>query len=349
MNGRSLPARYRSVQELDFAKLTALIRYAYLYLLVRFKLGYRTCSIITHTDFDGAISAALVLQRYPHARLYFTSPRNLYKVIYIAGKNAPSTIPHLLYILDLSSSELYQSRLIKAIREIRRHTLVEIKWIDHHYTQALDRLKHYVDLILDPTANYTAQVVATQLALSQKSAPLLVLLQTPPSRFATYWCTVLRATLKSPRYELRVKVLRALARGVTPPYVDELYRRGLDCLTANSSRSSNANGNPTQVYETAQGYHFSLMQFDGTSELYPAVYEMIAHNALDFLLVEFPNGTFSAYKAKNSSIDLTPLLHLVGGKGHAYAFHFEPQLRLSDELFRPLTVRALIEKVQEVL
>jgi hypothetical protein len=70
---------------------------------------------------------------------------------------------------------------------------------------------------------------------------------------------------------------------------------------------------------------------------------------LDFLVVSFEDGTLSIYKNQRSSVDLRPLYALVDGKGHDYAFHFAPQIRISDEFYRPVNLPDLLSKVQEVL
>ena len=323
--------------------LTHLIRFSYLYLLIRFKLGYRQVSIVTHRDFDGAISAAIVLNKHPYARLYFATQRNLYKVLYAVRRKFIPDTPQTIYILDLSVAEDSRTRIIKAIKDIRKNALVEIHWIDHHQSVFSDEMEKYVDLYVDPTAPHAAYLVQRQVNDAPGVKAFLDILHNAKTPAVEYWGAVLKVCLKHiHQIDLRTSVMRSLARLTKTHYTDDLYGRYQRRITAQSSTVE-------AIHETSQGYRFGLLPFNGDDDLYPKVRESIFANALDFLLVEFEDGTLSAYKNRASGIDLAALLSLVGGKGHAYAFHFDPQRRVTDEFYRPLSISDLIETVKEVL
>lgn len=325
------------------ADLTHLLKYTYVYLLIRFKLHYRQVSIVTHTDFDGAISAAIMLQKYPYSRLYFTPVKNLYKVLYIVKRKISPHIPHSVYILDLNVDEHYRTRIIKAIKDMRRDALVEIHWIDHHRSVFLDEMEKYATLCINPNFAHAANLVYKHVNNSPEAIPLLDILQNTETPFVTYWRSVLKMMLKSILNTILVEsILRSLATANKTELTDRLFEQYQIYKSRNPKTVE-------KIYTTENGYKFGLLHFDNGGELYPTVRETLASLNLDFLLVKFENGKFSAYKNQASEVDLTPLITLVGGKGHSYAFHFDPQMRISDEFYQPLPIPDLIAKVTEVL
>lgn len=323
--------------------LSKCLKYLYLYAIIRFKLNYRQVSIITHTDFDGAVSAAIVLQKFPYARVYFATARILYKVLYIVRRKSSSCIPHTIYILDLSVDEQFLKRTIKAIKDIREGALVEIFWIDHHKSAHLGEMQNYVELFIDPHIPHAAMLVRSLVNDDPKADILLELLQNVNTPFSSFWKPILKVVLRDiQRVDLRVHVLKSMAAFRKTKYAFYLYQRYQNEQKARSKIQ-------TEIFTTFQGYKFGFLHYDGNEELYPWVNRTLFEQALDFLLVQFDDGALSAYKRKESPIDLTTLLYLVGGRGHAYAFHFEPQMRITDEFFRPLCLSDLLKKVQELL
>jgi len=334
-------------------QLTSLLKYTYLYLLIRFKLQYRQTSIVTHTDFDGAISAAILLQKYPQAKIYYARPRTLYLTLYVVKKERAPDIPHDIFILDIPFDTDYVTRLVKAIQDTRRDCLTEVTWIDHHEATMLgtEAIQKYAQLCIDPNCPHTAYLVQRLLYkrsdLSEEAFHqtnlLLSLLEHPKTEFGTYWLTVLREAVRSIQLCDRIEeVLRSIARFQQTDLTDALYRR-------HQERQSESPQKRSAIYFTQRGYRFLIFHFQGEGELYPKVRELMTCHQLDFLLVSFQDGTLSAYKNQRSTVNLMPLFTLVNGKGHDYAFHFTPQLRLTDEFFRPTNLPDLLLKVQEVL
>jgi hypothetical protein len=334
-------------------RLTHLLKYTYLYLLIRFKLRYRQTSIITHTDFDGAISAAILLQKYPRAKIYYSSPKSLYLTIYAVKKERAPDIPRNIFILDLPYDTTYVTRIVKAIQETRRECPTNVTWIDHHETTTMgtEALQKYVQLHIDPKCPHTAYLVQRVLyergdlseAEFHQTNLLLSLLEHPKTEFGSYWLTVLREAVRSVhRCDYMEAVLRSIAQFQKTELTDELVRR-------HQERQYESPQKRSAIYSTQHGYRFLVFNYIGEGELYPQVRELMRCHQLDFLLVSFQDGTLSAYKNQQSDVNLTPLFTMVCGKGHNYAFHFTPQLRLTDEFFRPLNLPDLLSKVQEVL
>lgn len=327
-------------------KLTHYIRFTYLYFLIRFKLHYRHVSIITHNDFDGMISAAIVLQKIPYSRIYFATPRNLYKLLYIVKNKVSKVIPHLIYILDLSVPKEYLTRVIRSIQNIRRDALIEINWIDHHQSKCWDKLADYVNLFTDPTALHAAYLVQKYINNDPKTNRILDLLKNSDTLFVDYWKPVLKAATRAiDNNNLRTTVLRNLAKFTRTEFTDMLSERGHQYNPPTPDKEFKL-----VIAWTNRQYRFGFIEFkkDITNLKYE-IYRKIDLHGLDFLLVRYNDGTLSAYKARHSTIDLMPLFDLVKGNGHSYAFHFDPQERINDKIYRPLSIPDLIEKVQEVL
>lgn len=323
--------------------MTQFLRFSYLYFLIRFKLNYRQTSIITHSDFDGLISGAIVLQKIPRARVYFALPRTLHIAIGAASRNAAPNIAHTIYILDLSVSETYQTRIIKAIKGIRRKCLVEIYWIDHHQYADHVNIRNYVHLDIDPQAPHAALIIQKLMNNPDAAANLIGLLYNADTPFCNYWRDVLRTLLRNRDLEKQKQVLHNLAKDQRTDQTDALYKQEQERIASGKKEFK------LQIFWTKHYKRFGIIEFyEPPKELYVEVRTRLRIHGLDFLLVLFDNGTLSAYKSKYSSVDLTPLFSMVAGKGHAYAFHFDPQVRESDEFFHPITIQALIEKIQEM-
>jgi len=332
-------------------EFTRVLKFAYLYLLMRFKLHYRQVSIIAHTDFDGAISAAILLQRYPYGRLYLATPNILSKVLYILKAHFATDIPLDIFILDLGIAADYQSRVLRAIKELRKVALVEVFWIDHHETVEGENMRKYVRAHTDSQSPHTAYLVQRLLydsgeldeAAFRKINTLLSIMENSQTPFARYWNAVLKEGSKFAQRETMVSVIQFLAKFRRSKLTDKLYKR---TLQENKTRSTSPE---IQILQTQQGYRFLLFEFENNTELYPTVRALLVTHRLDFVIVSFEDGTLSIYKNRQSPIDLRPIYALVDGKGHDYAFHFVPQLRISDEFYRPVNLRDLLMKVQEVL
>jgi len=330
-------------------RLTQYLQFSYLYFLLRFKLGYTHVSIIAHSDFDGFISAAIVFQKYPHCKVYFATARNLHKVLYISQREAPKGFPHKIFILDLRVSELYFTRILKAIRDIRHKALVDITWIDHHHSPCIDQLQEYLSVYIDPSAPHTAFLVQKQVNNTLESIKLLDLLHNSRTAFTEYWRPVIRAVLKmDPKDNSRTIAVRHLATHKQTEFTNKLRIQGLNIKEDVAKSQTSDKIFRLDIYWTKQNWRFGIIKFYKEVDLYSEVQRKLNLYNLDFIIVQFDDENFSAYKGRFSTIDMTPFFQLVGGKGHTYAFHFEPQIRISDEFFRPTTINDLIKKIQEL-
>jgi hypothetical protein len=332
-------------------ELTQVLKFTYLYLLIRFKLHYRQVSIITHTDFDGAVSAAILLQRYPYGRLYCVTPSILHKVLYVVKAQSAPDIPLDLFILDLGITPDSQSRVLRAIKVLREKILAEVFWVDHHENTEVEDIKKYVRAHIDSHVPHTAYLVQRLLYDSggmgesdcRKINVLLSILENGQTPFVRYWNAVLKETSKQTQREMTVAVIQTLAKFKHTKLTDKLYKRALQRATPPEDLDK------PQILQTQQGYRFFLFNFQNDTELYPKVRELLTKHQLDFVVVSFEDGTLSIYKNRLSLIDLRPVFALVDGKGHDYAFHFVPQIRISDEFYRPVNLTDLVSKVQEVV
>jgi hypothetical protein len=333
-------------------QLTHLLKSTYLYLLIRLKFQFRQVAIVTHTDFDGMISAALLLQRYPYALLYVATPNILHKVLYIVKNQTITDFPLDLFILDLGFSPGVQGRLLRAIQDLRKTIQLEVYWVDHHeYTEIL-QLRRYVQVRTDPECPQTAYLVQRLLnteapmdeSLFRRGNVLLSILEYSRTPFAQYWTAILKEVARTGQRELTVAVVRALAQFRRSPLIYQLYQRTRQCKATPVNASP-----PPEILETDQGHRFLLVAHQPDTELYPQVHALLTRHQLDFVVVSFADGTLSLYKNRQSAVDLHPLYDLVDGKGHDYAFHFTPQIRISDEFYQPVNLPDLMAKVQEVL
>jgi len=331
-------------------EFTRYLRFTYGYLLTRFKLNYQHVSVISHLDFDGMVSAALVLNKIPYGQLYLGTSRSLYKLLYMAAKRAPKECPHTIYILDLGISKEYWTRLLKAIRTIREWGLVEIHWIDHHQSPYLDDIRNYVNLVVRPEISNAAYLVKDYINKNPCVNDLLDLLSKAESPFTKYWRPVLKALMQLEQIDWpsRRTVIYNLAAKRKTPLTDNFYQKGLKWIKREQFTESEKYFR-LEIYTAHHSRQFGVIEFYKKIDLYSEVQQKLQLYNLDFILVKFDDGSFSVYKNRKSRINLTPLKTLVGGKGHEYAFHFQPQQRVDDEFFRPLTYDDLIKAILEVI
>ncbi|MHA1266181.1 MAG: DHH family phosphoesterase [Candidatus Helarchaeota archaeon] len=324
-------------------QLTVLLQYTYLYSIVRFRMGYRQISIITHRDFDGVISAAFLLSKYPYARLFFSANSTLYKTLHVIRQKSARTCPHTLFILDFNIDSFYLNRVIKALTKFRKVQSIDIYWFDHHPSPVLETITSYVELIHDVRSTTTADLVYRHINPPQFTQMFFDILYNAQTPFARYWRAVLQTAL---RLKGRYRLLPHLVKQLSSFHRDEVTQ---NLFLKYQQRTEEMRCSLQEIYTTHGGYQFGLLKVRDNEEIYVKVRQILQHERLDFLLVEFGDGSFSAYKSKTSRIDLTPLYELVGGKGHNYAFHFLPQIRVNAEFFRPLGLADLVMTVKEVL
>ncbi len=119
----------------------------------------RDC-IITHTDFDGLTSGALMLRHLgKEAGIMFSSPRNVHRSIEKAA--AGLTSGDCVYVLDLAMAPEREPEFVDIFRNLRERN-IQIYWIDHHQWPAglQDRMTTFINkLVIDTTVHTAAEIV----------------------------------------------------------------------------------------------------------------------------------------------------------------------------------------------
>ncbi len=117
------------------------------------------CTVITHGDTDGIVSAALVSRKWKEPAMYTTSPADLHRVLALSILHDS---PSPLYILDLAPSD--KTAAVASYYD-------KVTWIDHHDAEPRGRGFDNITFVQDPEAKSAASVVAHHLDI--KGEPLV--------------------------------------------------------------------------------------------------------------------------------------------------------------------------------
>lgn len=115
--------------------------------------------IITHTDWDGIISGALLKRFSPLAKVEVTSAQGIRWALRALTKNPDK--PHRLFITDIGINSEYLADIEDSLIDLQKAG-VKIYWYDHHPWSNLSidtAARDCADLIVDPKFRNAADIV----------------------------------------------------------------------------------------------------------------------------------------------------------------------------------------------
>ncbi len=131
--------------------------------------------IITHTDFDGLTSGALLLRFLgTEAGLLFSSPRHIDQALHTASRGLGSG--DSIFIADLALPPEQETNLTPLLDHLRERG-VRLHWYDHHeWPMGLqDRLRQRIhSLAIDPSVRTAAELVRSLLPMTDTHADKLL-------------------------------------------------------------------------------------------------------------------------------------------------------------------------------
>lgn len=148
--------------------------------------------VITHNDFDGIFSGAMLLaglrERRVSVEVAIATPRRLARTLteLLGG----FTVPDEVYIADLALNADQEEQVARVLHQLRERGK-KIVWLDHHRwpREVLDRTGYVCDtLLVDQQAKTAAQLIHDRLFPQQpRVAKLLRLLYHQPPEKDTAW------------------------------------------------------------------------------------------------------------------------------------------------------------------
>lgn len=130
--------------------------------------------IITHTDFDGFTSGALLLRLLgKETSIMFSSPRALLKNLKSVKKGLIAG--DSIYIADLAMQPHQEHEFADLLNELRNNS-VQIIWIDHHEWPAglVERISSICDLLVDTSVKTAAALIRKRLPDDDEHAERLL-------------------------------------------------------------------------------------------------------------------------------------------------------------------------------
>ncbi|MBN2054597.1 hypothetical protein JW905_06730 [bacterium] len=319
---------------------------------VGFVVGDR--HVITHTDFDGLVSGAMLLRALGQGiAISFAGPRWLaQRLTSLVGR----CVEHdAVYITDLGVSGDTIADILSALGALRARG-VNIYWYDHHewepdHLAAVNELCR--DLIVDVSFKTAAEIVRRRLIRNDSHADKLVLFLKGVTRnsdpdWDASWRDLLSELQRHSTSDIKLNAMNKLAFNKDLGLADRLLiRRGRkrERLTRAAAEARHPR------FETSRGLNFIVIdvrsfRYEMTetgARLYviqrdkPAVtigrLACERHGA-DFCLVLWRNNRYSIYRGINPRVDFGPLLgeRRFGGTtyhiaGHRYAAGITTKLR----------------------
>ena len=290
----------------------------------------RDC-IITHTDFDGLTSGALMLRHLgTHAGLMFSSPRTIQKSIEHAA--AGLTSGDGIYVLDLAIQADKEPFFVDIFQRLNNRG-IHIFWIDHHQWPAglQDRMSAHINkLIIDTSVSTAAEIIRRLLPDDDEFADKLIRFLRNSSfpkdkKWDRTWRYLLSELSMRRDSDMTEKVIRAWANN-DPLTATESYlaRKGMqrEAFTQEVAKYHH------RAEKTAQGRSFLVIDvrprrieedtkgrkmyvFFGDSPLLTVGREACREHRADFCIILWSDFRYSIYRGIDREISFKHLFPTV--------------------------------------
>ena len=305
--------------------------------------------ILSHHDFDGWCSAAVISRNINIDLANFITSKGLYNSLNYLIKHNKKHKKIIIFILDIGIYISDSHRLVKLFKHIGRLPNIHIIWIDHHNKPNNIKYLNYfknIQLILDPSAISTASIIPYFIKIDKNdiiTKKLIKYAGFPGINIEShYWYVVLNNFKKDKCKFGYFSIQKILFNKFSCLEKDILS----DFYFANTNKSSinnqiNLNINTTTFYTKRKNKLLLVEKFNSRTELFRNF-----NNKCDIMLVYYNDDTIGCYSHK---ISLNPLFQFFGAKGHDTACIFSPFTKSFDEYSRYISKEELIKKCIELL
>jgi len=304
--------------------------------------------VITHTDVDGIVSAAIALRAVGEAEVKFSGPRSIARTL--------SRVPgsgDVLVICDVAVNRDSLDRIVRELERLREGW--RIVWIDHHPwpEEAAERISEMVDLTLRPAPS-AARLVLEVLGGDETAERLAEIADDADT--ATYSMEesrLLRAVSRSGR--LRLRAVRELAEdGWISQELESEARKRLAKMEEFVRRALER----VVVVESGSGLRLGIIDLRPRGGPGSAVAQELGRmGRADVCLVIYSCDRFSLYSCSDAPVNLRPICESHGGGGHPFACGGRLEIgllgrvlcRLLGRWYTPREIRALIDEILSCL
>ncbi len=254
--------------------------------------------ICTHSDMDGFCSGAILLNKFPDSKVFFTTSNSLHKTLYrirhsLKGNDDGFEEKNQLVICDISLNSKFAHQINNALRYIRvdKKLHLDLTWIDHHQWPPEVKLLGDFEQIVDPTKKAAAIMVQERYGTDE--TVIFSDLAEGISSFEaiSYWKNVIRNASKSRiSDELLEPVLKAFSK-LEPDVHSDAFNIIIEGLTEQEMEGVHTHG-------TDQGRRFAVLdlrKIPHKINLYKEVFKVARYHDCHFVCVVFENGELSCY------------------------------------------------------
>jgi len=276
--------------------------------------------IVSHSDVDGVVSAALIYRVKGDVSVlgcYLSSIRALIRSLGLAVNNALVNGASHLIISDLNIADDNQTKVITKLLSKLVNIGIEVYWFDHHkwLEKFINELTGIgVNMYIDESM-VAAEIIAKYFRLDDDYSRKLVELAIDDDRFinknplSTRWRRVLRWY----DWNFRRKAVKALAKGdLWPKWVDEAYKT-IETIYVAMLRQAIKNLKIIDV----NGYKVATV-FNVPGKVHPGDVhlELISQGLdADIYVLIYSGGT----SFRSRVVNVASLAQKLGGNGHTHS------------------------------
>ena len=300
------------------------------------KANYIIC---VHKDLDGICCAAIILQHYPDAKVFFSPQGSVQNIFYRLRSYLRNYVQNNFFICDISLDNSSVKHIKKILNKYVKEFDLHVIWMDHHDWDKNDRISDNIEVLLEPTSKSAAKLVQ-QYFDSNLNSVYVKIAEGEFVRYKFYWTTVIQNVCKKLYYDENLGyVLRAFSQFEPNEKTDEYY------IVPQELSEKTLDSIP--VFETNKGYKFAILEMENIEheiKWQKEAYRIMKHHRCDFICIIFENGRYSFRSRTN--VDLKFLKeHGVVGHLKDNSFHINiPYIKWRDTDFhRPITREELIE------
>ncbi|MFX0139653.1 MAG: DHH family phosphoesterase, partial [Candidatus Hodarchaeota archaeon] len=249
------------------------------------KANYIIC---VHKDLDGICCAAIILQHYPDAKVFFSPQGSVQNIFYRLKSYLRNYVQNNFFICDISSDSSSVKHIKKIMNKYVKEFDLHVIWIDHHDWDKSDKISDDIEVMLEPTSKSAAKLVQ-QYFNSNSDSVYVKIAEGEFVRYKFYWTTVIQNVCKKLYYDENLGyVLKAFSQFEPNEKTDEFY------IVPQELSEEELDSIP--VFETNYGHKFAILEMENIEheiKWQKEAYRIMKHHRCDFICVIFENGRYS--------------------------------------------------------
>ena len=307
--------------------------------------------IVSHFDWDGWCSAAILSRSIDVNEITFISNKALFKVLNYFTRSLKNNEKNFIFILDLSITKDMIQKLLYFFRKIEGKN-VKFIWIDHHKDYDAFKFinaKRQVELFINPEAITAASMIGEFIPLNKDDnevSNFIRYAEAPnDSDISKYWYKVLtnlkRIRIKSFYFTIS-KILFGLFKELRKDIIsDYFFNLQIKYGNQNDVKLDYFPNSKSTCIKTSKNHNLLFIEnMNSRSELFKKF-----NGSHDLMLVSYNDDTMGCY---SKELSLKSLFSVFNAKGHEKACVFKPYIQTGNNFTKYLTKKEVIDKIKEI-